>query len=294
MKNNKFLRAIEHKRTIVSDGATGTSLFSRGLPKGVAPEVWVLENPTSIVQLHKDFIAAGAEIILTCTFGGSSIRLNQSNLSSKSQEINRKAVNLAKVAVKGTTVLVAGSMGPLGQMLKPLGSLDLSKAEIIYSKQAKVLSETGVDLLVIETQYDLIEAKAAIRGARLVSSLPIVCSFSFDRGTRTMMGVSPKIMAHELSSFNLSAIGINCGRSLKDNLQALIELSQSTNLPIWFKPNAGLPEIDKSGNPKYTITPKMMGAQVKDWIISGAKIVGGCCGTSPEYLREIAYNVKNI
>ncbi|HEY59680.1 MAG TPA: homocysteine S-methyltransferase family protein [Anaerolineae bacterium] len=293
LNNKKISFKFKSNKLYISDGATGTNLLSRGLPKGTAPEVWVLENPSAIVQLHKDFIAAGAEIILTCTFGGSSIRLDHSNLGERTEEINKKAVGLARTAIEGSSVMIAGSMGPLGQMLQPLGTLAVSDAKDIYAQQAKALVEAGVNFLLIETQFDLNEAKAAIQGIQSVSSLPIVCSFSYDRGTRTMMGVSPKNMAGELSSFDLMAIGINCGKSIEDNFQAMQELNQSTKLPIWFKPNAGLPEMDKNGNPTYSITPQKMGAQVKNWINAGANIIGGCCGTTPEHLQQIAINVRN-
>jgi 5-methyltetrahydrofolate--homocysteine methyltransferase len=161
-----------------------------------------------------------------------------------------------------------------------------------YAEQARVLSEEGVDLLVIETQFDLNEAKAAIRGAKSVTDLPLVCSFSYDRGTRSMMGVKPAQMGSELAEAGVAALGINCGRSLEDNLKALNELRQVTSLPLWFKPNAGLPHNDEAGNLQYDVTPEMMAAQVSQWIEAGARLIGGCCGTSPEHLQAIARAVK--
>jgi 5-methyltetrahydrofolate--homocysteine methyltransferase len=185
-------------------------------------------------------------------------------------------------------------MGPLGEMLQPYGVLSDTDAEAAYADQACILSEAGVDLLVIETQYDLNEAMAAIRGARSVTDLPLVCSFSYDRGTRTMMGVKPSQMGKELSVMGVAALGINCGRSLEDNLKALQELRQATNLPIWFKPNAGLPHNDAEGHLQYDVTPEMMAGQVPQWIAGGAKLVGGCCGTSPEHLKAIAQAVRAV
>jgi 5-methyltetrahydrofolate--homocysteine methyltransferase len=183
-------------------------------------------------------------------------------------------------------------MGPLGEMLEPYGTLSEYAAVAAYSEQARVLSEEGVDLLVIETQFDLNEAKAAIRGAKSVTDLPLVCSFSYDRGTRSMMGVKPSQMGNELAEAGVAALGINCGRSLEDNLKALKELHQVTGLPLWFKPNAGLPHNDEAGNLQYDVTPEMMAAQVAQWIEAGARLVGGCCGTSPEHLKAIARAVK--
>jgi len=149
-----------------------------------------------------------------------------------------------------------------------------------------------VDLLAIETQFDLGEAKAAIQGVRSVTDLPLVCSFSYDRGRRTMMGLSPTQSAKQVAALGIDLIGINCGRSLEDNLQNLLELRQVTELPIWFKPNAGLPHIDEQNRTVFSVTPVDMAAQVPAWLDAGAQIVGGCCGTSPEHLEHIAQAVR--
>jgi 5-methyltetrahydrofolate--homocysteine methyltransferase len=288
MRENKLLNELNKKKVLISDGATGTNLQQRGLSRGIPAESWVLENPQAIINLHKDFIAAGANIILTCTFGGTALRLAQSNLKRQVIEINQKAVGLAHQAAEGNHVLIAGSIGPLGVMLKPLGTLDIQDAKAYYIEQARVLDQSGIDFFLVETQFDIHEAIAALEGIQEVSDLPVVCSFSYDRGTRTMMGVKPAQTAQELSKFNLTALGINCGKSLEDNLIALKELSTATQLPIWFKPNAGMPKMDEFGNPVYDITPEIMGDQVTNWLEAGASIIGGCCGTSPDHLKAIA------
>ncbi len=288
MVGNAFMNRLNSGKTLVSDGATGTNLQARGLSLGMPGEMWVLEKPEEIVRLHQDFIAAGSDIILTCTFGGSRIRLEQKDMQNRTSELNKTAVLLARQAVEGTSVLVAGSIGPLGQLLKPLGTIEPEDARKAYTEQAGLLSEAGVDLLLIETQYDLEEARIAVEGAQSVSSLPIILSFSYDRGTRTMMGVKPAQMAEIFSAMNVAVLGINCGKSLENNLEALKQLCVITSLPIWFKPNAGLPTLDASGNPVYDVNPEAMGQQVSQWVEAGASIVGGCCGTSPEHLRQIA------
>jgi 5-methyltetrahydrofolate--homocysteine methyltransferase len=291
MTSTPFLDQLKSGQVLVSDGATGTNLQARGLALGVPAEVWVLERPEEILGLHRAFIAAGSDIILTCTFGGSSVRLEQVGLNAKAADVNRQAVELAQQAVGGQNVLVAGSIGPLGHLLKPLGPLEPEDALAAYTEQARVLTEAGVDVLVVETQFDLTEAEAAVRGVRAVSSLPLVCSFSYDRGTRTMMGVRPGQAGKQLAEWGADVVGINCGRSLDENLKSLQELRAATDLPIWFKPNAGLPELDAQGKPAYSVTPSAMGALAGEWIAAGAQIVGGCCGTSPEHLREIAQKV---
>ena len=277
----------------VIDGATGTNLQRIGLPVGASAEVWVLENPEAIANLERSFVDAGSDIILTCTFGGTRLRLDASGLADRFEEVNQKAVKIAQEMTRGTDVLVAGSIGPTGHMLAPLGTLNEEDAEADFQAQAKLLVEAGVDLLVIETQFDLAEATAAIRGVRAVDAqIPLVCSFSYDRGTRTMMGVKPETMAATIGELAVDVLGINCGRSLEENFQALGQLRQATDKPIWFKPNAGMPEMDEDGKPTYSVSPVEMGAMVPGWLEAGAQLVGGCCGTSPEHLAEIAKAAK--
>lgn len=297
MSSKRFLERLQSGKTLVLDGATGTNLQRRGLPGGTPSDIWVMDHPEIVMQLHRDFLDAGSDIILTNTFGSSRLHLNHAGLADRFEQTNQMAVELAAKAIaeKGPLAngtLIAGSMGPLGEMLEPYGALNAGDAEKAYAEQAKALSEAGVDLLVIETQFDLNEALAAVRGARSATNLPVVCSFSYDRGTRTMMGVRPTPAAKELAGSGVVALGINCGRSLEDNLQALRELRLATDLPIWFKPNAGLPHNDEQGNLVYDVTPEIMGAQVPEWLDAGARLVGGCCGTSPEHLKAIAQAVR--
>lgn len=291
MASNRFFELLKSGKKIALDGATGTNLQRRGLTPGTPSDAWVMDNPDGVLRLYRDFVEAGSDIILTNTFGSSRVNLSRSGRVDHFEETNRRAVALAKQAVESTDTLVAGSMGPLGEMLQPYGTLSEQEAETAYAEQAKVLAESGVDLLVIETQFDINEAKAAVRGAKSVTDLPIVVSFSYDRGTRSMMGVKPAQVGKELSDLGVAAIGINCGRSLEDNLKALTELREATGLPVWFKPNAGLPHNDLEGKLVYDVTPEMMGAQVEQWSAAGAQLMGGCCGTSPEHLKAIAQAV---
>lgn len=286
---NKLIEKLAAGEVLVSDGATGTNLQKMGLPMGMAGEVWVLENPDAIKALNQAFVDSGADILLTCTFGGTRIRLKGSNLEKDFVTVNQKAIEITKIVVKGSNVLVGGSIGPTGQMLAPLGTLTAEDAKAEFTAQARILCEGGVDLIVIETQFDLNEAAAAVQGVRSVDQdIPLVCSFSFDRGTRTMMGVSPESFAEKMADLDVNLLGINCGRSLSENHEALKRLRQVTEKPIWFKPNAGLPEVNDEGESFYSISPEEMGARVPKWISTGAQIVGGCCGTSPEHLAEIA------
>ncbi len=287
-----FLDRLAAGRTLVLDGATGTNLQTRGLPAGSPSDLWVLDCPAEILRLHRDFLQAGSDIILTDTFGSSKLHLGHAGMADRFELTNRAAVALAKQAAAEFGALVGGSLGPLGEMLDPMGPLQPETAEAEYAAQARLLVEAGVDLLVVETMFDLAEASAALRAIRAFSDLPVVVSFSYDRGVRSMMGVKPTQMAAAFSQAGASALGINCGRSLEDNLKNLKELRAATSLPIWFKPNAGLPQTAADGKTVYTVTPEAMGAAVSAWKEAGAALVGGCCGTSPAHLAAIAQAAK--
>lgn len=289
-----FLERLKAGECLVADGATGTNLQKRGLERGKPGELWLLERPDEILRLHHEFMDAGADILLTCTFGGSVLRLQKEGLGEQVEALNQKAVELAQQATEGTDCLVAGSIGPCGELLMPLGTLGEETAFKALLQQAQVLVSAGVDLLVVETQYDLKEATLAVKAAleAAAGNIPVVCSFSYDRGVRTMMGVNPSQMAKEFAASGVVALGINCGRSLDDNLKALGELKQASILPVWFKPNAGLPTLNPVGEAVYDVTPQKMGEAAAAWLAGGAQIVGGCCGTSPAHLREIARQVK--
>jgi 5-methyltetrahydrofolate--homocysteine methyltransferase len=301
MITSDFLTQLHSGAVLVADGATGTNLLQRGLPRGVPSEGWSLEHPEQILRLHLDFLQAGADILLTNTFGASPLRLEATDLAGSVEQTNRRAVELARQAVEQfaseaaqgpSRTYIAGSLGPSGGLMKPYGALSEAQVFDSYRMQAQVLADSGVDLLVIETQFDLMEASTAIKAVRSVSRLPLICSFSFDRGVRTMMGVSPAMLPAEIAPLGVDVLGINCGRSLDENFKALHELRHATTLPIWFKPNAGLPSVDAKGNSTYTITPEEMGQLVPGWLEAGAQIVGGCCGTSPAHLRQIARAAK--
>lgn len=292
MAQSKFLQALASGRILVSDGATGTNFQARGLTRGTAPEQWLLEAPEKVMQLHRDFIDAGANIILTNTFGATSLRLTHAGLEARASEVNHRAVEIAREAINGASIFIGGSVGPTGQLLEPYGELSREAAIATYTEQARALATAGVDFFVIETQFDLSEAQAAIAGVRATSNLPVVCSFSFDMGTHTMMGLQPAQVAKELTALNVDVIGINCGRSIDENLAGLKAMRAVTDKPLWMKPNAGLPRMTDDDVAIYDVTSEMMGAHAAQWIDAGARIIGGCCGTSPEHLRAIAHTTQ--
>ena len=290
---NAFLEKLK-TGILVADGATGTNLQKVGLKAGTHPEVWVLEDPEKIMALERSFVEAGSDLILTCTFGGTRLRFKDTPYADRMPEVNHKAVELArKAASVRTGVLVGGSMGPVGGLMKPYGPLTVEDVTAAYAEQAKALTEAGVDLLVIETQFSLEEAKAALEAARQAGDLPVVMSFSYDRGTRSMMGVKPEQVVKTFLPLGVIVIGANCGTTL-ENMETIIKeyAAAAPNIPLWAKPNAGLPVLNDAGETVFNVTPEQMGEAAAKFVAAGARVVGGCCGSTPGHIAGIAKAVK--
>ena len=289
---NRLLQRLQEKKVLVADGATGTNLQKVGLSGGMHAEDWVLDCPEKILDLEKAFIAAGADILLTCTFGATRLRLKGAKHAGEAELINRRAAELACQATATSGALVAGSMGPLGQLLKPYGPVTPDEARAAFAEQAKALAEGGVDFLLIETHFAFEEATAAFEGARTVSDLPIVVSFSYDRGTRTMMGAKPADMIKRYKQMGAVLVGANCGTSL-ENMEAIVKEYASTEpgFPLWVKPNAGMPRVE-NGQTVYDVTPEHMAQFARKYVELGARVVGGCCGSTPEHIAAIAKAVN--
>jgi 5-methyltetrahydrofolate--homocysteine methyltransferase len=290
---NSFSDRLNAGEVLVADGATGTNLQAVGLPAGTSPEEWVFDQPDRIRALQRSFVEAGSDLILTCTFGGTQLRLKESRYAGRVAELNRRAVELARAAA-GARTLIGGSMGPLGALLKPFGPIEYAEAVAAYAEQAQALYEGGVDVLVIETHFALEEAQAAVEGARQASPLPLVVSFSYDRGVRTMMGVKPAQVAEKFKRSDVAAVGANCGTTL-ENMEKIVReyAAVDPSLRLWAKPNAGLPSVDAAtGRSVYSVSPEQMGEFAKRYVEAGARIVGGCCGSTPAHVRAIALAVK--
>ena len=282
----RFVDRLNAGELLLADGATGTNYQEMGMAIGVAPEEWVFDEPDKVLSLHAAFVDAGADIILTNTFGGTSLRLRESRYAGRATEVNRRAAELARQAAEARDgVLVAGSMGPTGMLMEPLGELTAAAAADAYREQAAALSDGGVDLLLLETFFALDEALAAIEGIRRASALPLAVSFSFDQGTRTMMGLSPTHMIEAIAPLGVAAIGANCGRSLADMERVVAELAAAdAGIPLWIKPNAGMPRM-VGDVARYDTGPAEMADYAMRFVGAGARMIGGCCGTSPEHVR---------
>jgi 5-methyltetrahydrofolate--homocysteine methyltransferase len=289
---NKFDQLLASSKILVADGATGTNLQKTGLKPGTPPEDLVFDQPDLILELETSFVEAGSDIILTCTFGGTRLRMRESKYVERAAEVNSRAAALARQAASRTGVLVAGSMGPTGFLLKPYGPLTAEEAFAAYREQAEALAEGGVDLLVIETHFAFGEADAAFKAARSVTDLPIVVSFSYDRGVRTMMGVKPADVIKHYKEMGAALVGANCGTTL-ENMEKVVQeyTAAEPGFPLWIKPNAGLPHTDGETT-VFDVTPDQMAGFAQKYVALGARIVGGCCGSTPEHIAAIARMVR--
>jgi 5-methyltetrahydrofolate--homocysteine methyltransferase len=276
---------------LVADGATGTQLQKAGLPVGAPSELWVLENPDGVRALHRSYVTAGSDVILTDTFGGTRIKLEKNGMGDKVVEINRKGAQLAREVI-GDKGFVLGDIGPTGALLEPLGELSEEDAVKAFAEQAGALAAGGVDGILIETMSDLNEAIAAVKGVRLATKLPVCVTMSFDSHGRTMMGVKPAKAAKELSAIGVDVIGVNCGRTLTENLNAIQEMRQAVpEAVLMAKPNAGLPHADGS-DAVYDVTPEIMAEYAQKFASLGVKILGACCGSTPKHIQAVARVLK--
>jgi len=278
---------LSTKPWLLADGATGTNLFQMGLVSGDSPEIWNEEHPDRIKTLHQRFVEAGADIILTNTFGGNRRRLALHQAEGRTHEINRIAASLAREVADaaGRPVVVAGSVGPTGELFAPLGALTHENCVAVFVEQIEGLKAGGADVAWIETMSAVEEMRAAATAAAKVG-LPFTITASFDTAGRTMMGITPRALVEALAGLDPGplAIGANCGAGASDTLAAVLAITGADpGLAVISKANAGIPRYH-DGHIHYSGTPELMAAYARLAIDSGARIVGGCCGTSPEHL----------
>ncbi|MEK0085894.1 betaine--homocysteine S-methyltransferase [Benzoatithermus flavus] len=289
--SDRLKTLLETRPVLLADGGMGTGLFALGLTTGDSPELWNVEHPERVAAVHKGFVDAGSDIILTNSFGGNRLRLKLHELQDRVGELNRAAARVARAVadVAGRPVVVAGSMGPTGELIAPLGSLGADEAEEAFAEQARALAEGGVDVLWIETMSSAEEVEAAVKGAAR-TGLPIVTTLSFDTNGRTMMGVTPEAavaLAHRLPQQPV-AFGANCGTGPGQLLATVLGLKAAAgpNDVVVAKGNCGIPEY-KDGHIHYSGTPEIMADYARLARACGARIVGGCCGTTAAHVAAM-------
>ncbi|MDH4277480.1 MAG: betaine--homocysteine S-methyltransferase [Acidimicrobiia bacterium] len=281
---------VAEKGFLVLDGATGTELFRRGLQSGDPPEAWNTDRPEVILDAYRSYAEAGSDLILTNTFGGTRYRLALHKLEERVIELNKEAARLARTvateveAATGHKILVAGSMGPTGELMEPLGSMSAQACTAAFAEQAEGLAAGGADLLWIETISSLEEGEAAVAGARQASDLPICLTMSFDTAGRTMMGVTGTAAAELATRLGIDAVGANCGNNLADTEAAIAQMrAVNPDILIISKGNAGIPEW-RGTELHYDGTPEVMAAYAARARDVGAQLIGACCGSTPEHI----------
>ena len=291
---------------IILDGATGTNLMEAGMPVGVCPESWVLENPQVLLDLQRHYVEAGSNIVYAPTFTANRIKLEEYGLAERLEEMNRKLVQLSREAV-GEKALVAGDMTMTGQQLYPMGELMFEELVEVYKEQARVLCEAGVDLFVVETMMSLQESRAAVLAIREVCDLPIMVTLTYNEDGRTLFGTEPETAVVVLQSLGVDAIGINCSTGPMEMVEPVRKMAEYATVPIVAKPNAGLPELVececlpegettpvKKKKTVYRMTPEEFAEAGVALVEAGASILGGCCGTTAAHIKALSDAVRGM
>jgi len=283
------------KKTVVFDGAMGTMLMAAGLKAGECPELWNIEKPSLVTDIHRKYYEAGSDVVHTNTFGGNTVKLADRGLADKMEKINVEAAKLAREACPAGK-FVAGDVGPTGKLIIPLGDLVLEEAEEAFFRQAQALIKGGVDLISIETMFSLEEALAALRAAKRLGEAPVIAALTFNRtkkGFFTMMGEGVNQAVSAFEQAGADVIATNCSLGSRDMIDLTKELRAATRKPILVQPNAGKP-VTQKGVTSYQQTPAEFakdGMEIKN---SGADMIGGCCGTNPEFIRALAEALGNL
>lgn len=286
-------RELVKKDPVLLDGATGTNLQKAGMPVGVCPEQWILENSEVLIDLQKRYVEAGTDILFAPTFTASRIKLKEYGLEDHLEEMNRKLVALSKEAAKGTNALVAGDLTMTGEQLYPLGDLMFEDLVDVYKEQAKIIAEAGADLFVVETMMSLQECRAAVLAIREVCDLPVMVSLTYNEDGRTLYGTDPVTAVVVMQSLGADAVGMNCSTGPEAMLEPIAKMAEYATIPLLAKPNAGMPELI-DGQTVFNVEPEEFAEVGKKLVEEGAAIIGGCCGTTPEHIRALKEAVKGI
>ena len=282
--NKQEFQALIKERPIFLDGATGSNLQKKGMPTGVCPEQWILEHKEVMIELQRAFVSAGSNIVYAPTFTANRIKLKEYGLEGEIRRMNHELVAVSREAVNGKAY-VAGDLTMTGEQLSPIGKLDFEELIEVYKEQIRYLAEAGVDLLVIETMMSLQETRAAVIAAKEVCDLAVMATLTFEADGRTLFGTDAATAAIVLEGLGVAAVGTNCSTGPDKMLEVVRRMAEVTTIPIIAKPNAGLPALDAEGNTVYDMEADVFGNCMRDIVSAGASIIGGCCGTTPDYIR---------
>ncbi len=281
------------ERVLILDGATGTELQRRGLPAGACPELWAAENPDQVQQMHQNYFAAGSDAVYSCTFGANRLKLQEYGAGPESVSALNERLAAASRKITPSGKLLVGDIGPTGHLVAPFGELPFEQAVEVFSEQIAGLVAGGVDLLVIETMMDIQEARAALIAAKETCDLPVLVSMTFDEGGRTLTGTPPEAAVVILQSLGAFAVGCNCSTGPEDMGKVLARMRPVAHVPLLAKPNAGLP-ILRQGKTLFSMDAQTFGQKAASLVEAGASILGGCCGTSADYIRALKHHVGGI
>lgn len=292
--DRRLFKQLMNSKIIMLDGATGSNLMLAGMPVGVCPEQWILDNPSHIIKLQRDYIKAGTNILLAPTFTANRIKLAEYHLDDKIESINKSLVALSKqaVAAEGYRGYVAGDMTMTGKQLYPVGNLALEDLIDVYKEQAAILVEAGVDLFIVETMMSLAEARAALIAIREVCDLPVMVSMTFNEDGKTLFGSTPESAIVVLQSLGADAVGINCSTGPNEMVPLIERMCSYAKVPVFAKPNNGMPELI-DGETQYTMTPEEFASYGIKLVDAGARAIGGCCGTTPKHIAALRKYVRN-
>jgi 5-methyltetrahydrofolate--homocysteine methyltransferase len=289
MNKKDFIKIVDN--ILLLDGATGTELEKRGMPKGICPEEWVLNNPEILFKLQREYIEAGSNAVLACTFGANRIKLSEFGLEDRVLEMNEKLVKLSKEAV-GEKGLVAGDIAPTGQFIKPLGDYEFDEIVDVYKEQILGLLKGGVDFFVIETMMDIQETRAALLAVKESCDLPVCVSMTFNEDGRTLTGTDPKAAIITLQSLGADVVGCNCSTGPEGMLKIIEEISEVAKVPLFAKPNAGLPKL-VGEDTVFDMPVKDFVSHANAFVDKGVACIGGCCGTNPLYIKALNEEIKD-
>lgn len=287
MNKAEWVKFVEKRAGfVVLDGATGSNLMKAGMPVGVCPEQWILEHPQVFIDLQRQYVEAGSDVVYAPTFTANRIKLLEYGLADRQKEMIQALVDLSKEAA-GAKALVAGDITMTGEQLAPIGKLPLEELIDVYKEQIQYMVEAGVDLLVVETMMSLAECRAAVLAAKEVCDLPVLVTLTFEENGRTLFGTDARTAAIVLESLGVAAIGVNCSTGPGKMAEIVAEMVGVTEIPVIAKPNAGLPQVDALGNTVYTMSPEEFAEEMAVLVEQGATILGGCCGTTPAHIQAL-------